>query len=218
MDNASKALMIAGEMLIALLVIGLIASAISNFGGFSANMTKKMDKNKQEEFNNNFFAFQGRIDITADEIAGIVNFCKHNNDSSELFLKNDDYLNNKQSPDFVEATVEGVPNFFNVRSDTIFNSNIRTFLKEHNGDFYSCDALITGVNVERDKNDNSKILSRTIFRTFQNNNNVVLNTENNGRKGYVKSIEFFRTKSTFIDTYSGEEYLTIKNRNDFVIN
>ncbi len=217
MDNASKALMIAGETLIALLVIGLIASAISNFGGFSANMTKKMDKNKQAEFNDNFFSFQGRIDITADEIVGIINFCKHNNDSSELFLKND-YSNNILSPDFVEAIVEGETKFFNVNSDAAFNEKVRTFLKNHNGDFYSCDALITGVNVEPDKYDNSKIRSRTILRTFQNNNNVVLNTENNGRKGYVKSIKFVRTKSHYLDTYSGEEYLTIKNRNDFLIN
>ena len=107
MDNASKALLIAGEMLISILVVGLIATAISKFGGFSENINKKLNENKEEDFNNHFYKYETKIDTSAEEIASLANYAKEYNDSHELFLKNG-AGNNRKSPYFVEVIVNTV--------------------------------------------------------------------------------------------------------------
>ena len=42
-----------------------------------------MQTNKIEEYNKNFLKFDGRADITAPEIATIINYAKHSNDKNE---------------------------------------------------------------------------------------------------------------------------------------
>ena len=84
MENASKALIIAGEILIALMVIALMVYIFSAFGNFSANMHKSMVESQISEFNNNFFIYENRTNITATEIVSIINFAKQANDSREL--------------------------------------------------------------------------------------------------------------------------------------
>ena len=86
MDNASKALIMVGEILIAMMVVGIIVYSISNFGKFSSNMNQKLEQNTQIEFNNTFYRYDRRIDITADEIVSVINFAKNTNDSNELYL------------------------------------------------------------------------------------------------------------------------------------
>ena len=46
MDNASKALILAGEVLIGILILGLIAVVIATFGKFSSNMNERIGQNK----------------------------------------------------------------------------------------------------------------------------------------------------------------------------
>jgi predicted porin len=74
MENASKALIMAGEIVIAILVIGLIVYINVLFGNFSVSMNSKISESKTAEFNNNFYVYSGRYNITAPEIATIINF------------------------------------------------------------------------------------------------------------------------------------------------
>ena len=107
MDNASKALIIVGEILIAMMVVGVIVYSISNFGRFSKNMNQKLEQNAQIEFNNTFYKYERRIDITADEIVSIINFAKNSNDSNELYLTNIGYSDvDSKSVFFVDVLVE----------------------------------------------------------------------------------------------------------------
>lgn len=207
MDNATKAFLIVGEVLIAMLVVGLIVSVIAKFGKFSSNMNSKMQKNKQEEFNNHFYSFQGRIDITAADIVGIANYVKENNDNSELFLKNGSNVNS-ESPDFVQVVVntieENTEKTYNFStsptSESEYKKLIKTFLEKNNDKFYCCNATI----FQNDDNLDREIDERK--------NHIVLNESDNGRKGYVKLIKFIPTEIKY------NEYLTIYNRNDYVIN
>ena len=208
MDNASKALMIAGETLIAILVIGLIASAISKFGGFSANMTRKMDKSTQEEFNNNFFNFEARIDITADEIVGIANFCKHSNDSYELFLKNTHDVN-VESPYYVEVVADK-KHFFDNSKDENFNNALREFLEQYNDKFFMCNASIPPT-LETSSDGRTIITPHVKNTLYDRENDILLHDKNNGRKGYVKRINFELTKIN-------STYLNIVNRDEYIIN
>ena len=65
MENVSKALIIAGEVLIAVLVLSLAMVVIVKFGKFSANTNKRLSEDELNNFNNKFYAFNGRINITA---------------------------------------------------------------------------------------------------------------------------------------------------------
>ena len=62
MENASKALIMAGEILIALIVLGLGIGIIVTMGKFSANMNDRIAADTVAEFNSNFTKFEGRID------------------------------------------------------------------------------------------------------------------------------------------------------------
>ena len=84
MENASKALIIAGEVLIAVLVITFMVSLFVTFGNFSANIHEKLSNEQVIKFNNNFTIYEGRINITAQEIVTAINFAKQANDAREL--------------------------------------------------------------------------------------------------------------------------------------
>ena len=60
MENASKALLIAGSMLIVLLILSLIALVWGRVGGQTANFYEKLQKSDIEEFNQKIAVFEGR--------------------------------------------------------------------------------------------------------------------------------------------------------------
>ena len=192
MDNASKALLIAGEILISILVIGLIATAISKFGGFSENINKKLNKNKEEDFNNNFFKYESKIDTSAEEIASLANYAKEYNDSYELFLKNGG-KSNEESPYFVEVVAwgmlskDGDPGYieFNrLPSDNKYKETIRKFLENNNQYLYRCKYKPTDMKISETECSIKRVLDSS------SSENIKTETKDNGRKGYVKKIVF----------------------------
>ena len=112
MENASKALIMAGEILIAILVLALGVSIVMTMGKFSADMNDRIAADTVAEFNNNFTKFEGRIDITAEEIASIINFAKHSNDERGLSI--DDVGTVNQSVYWVDIYVKGINIFTDV--------------------------------------------------------------------------------------------------------
>ena len=153
MENVSKALIIAGEVLIAVLVLSLAMVVIVKFGKFSANTNKRLSENELNDFNNKFYAFNGRINITADEIASLINYAKENNDLHEVDLTN------KQNAEYyvdVKILDDGNYNgsFFKILSkkpgDDIskadFKNAINVFLKDNNNKLFYCNAGVKSVN------------------------------------------------------------------------
>ena len=179
MENVSKALIIAGEVLIAVLVLSLAMVVIVKFGKFSANTNKRLSENELNDFNNKFYAFNGRINITADEIASLINFAKENNDLHEVDLTN------KQKKILGDGNYNG--SFFKFLSkkngDNIskadFKNFINDFLKEYNDNFFYCNASVKSVNnnvikVEvKDDNIKKNELGRVNEITFGLTNKLV---------------------------------------------
>ena len=153
MENVSKALIIAGEVLIAVLVLSLAMVVIVKFGKFSANTNKRLSENELNDFNNKFYAFNGRINITADEIASLINYAKENNDLHEV-----DLTNKQKSEYYVDVKIldDGNYNgsFFKILSkkpgDDIskadFKNAINVFLKDNNNKLFYCNAGVKSVN------------------------------------------------------------------------
>ena len=60
MDNASNALIMAGEMLIAVLVISLMVYVNVMFGSFSASVNERIALSRDREFNSRFTNYTNR--------------------------------------------------------------------------------------------------------------------------------------------------------------
>lgn len=82
MENAAKSIIMVGGVIIGTMVMSIMIYLFSVFGSFSGEMSQKMNAKKNLQFNNNYFQYQGRIDITAQEIKSIINFTKEHNDST----------------------------------------------------------------------------------------------------------------------------------------
>ena len=144
MENASKALIIAGEVLIAVLVLSLMASIFLAFGNFSTNMHAKMSRVEIQQFNSHFYAFEGRENITAQEIVTIINFAKKANDSREL-----EYNTRKSSEYYTTVTIDGKDVF--EHADFVNNQDkydnklpdiLNEFMKNNNFNYFKCKSIL----------------------------------------------------------------------------
>lgn len=89
MENASKALIMAAEVLIGVMIISIGVYLFNVFGQYSADNTKRMEDTQIAQFNNQFLKFYGSrtndegkvepIKCTIHDIASLVNLAKENN-------------------------------------------------------------------------------------------------------------------------------------------
>ncbi len=91
MENASKALLMAGGVLIGVLVISLAVYLFADFGATSAEINAQNAQKQITAFNSKFTAYQGYTDdITIYDIVSLATFAKENNtyyeDSLEYYI------------------------------------------------------------------------------------------------------------------------------------
>ena len=80
MENASKALLMAGGVLIGVLVISLAVYLFADFGATSAEINAQNAQKQITAFNSNFTAYQGNKDeITIYDIVSLATYAKENN-------------------------------------------------------------------------------------------------------------------------------------------
>lgn len=79
MENAAKALLIAGGVLIAILILSLFAYLTRKMGGSTAGIYSLMSQNEISEFNQKFLKYDGRQDLTIQDVVTIVNLAIDNN-------------------------------------------------------------------------------------------------------------------------------------------
>lgn len=99
MENASKALIMAAEVLIGVIIISIGVTLFSMFQNYSKDAVDKLNESKISEFNNNFLKYEGTftaenketgksveipIYVTAHDIITMANFAKENNEYYEL--------------------------------------------------------------------------------------------------------------------------------------
>ncbi len=222
MDNATKALVMAGEVLIAVLVLSLAVWVITTFGKYSKDTNSRLAQDRIAQYNNNFYLMNGRINITADEIATLLNFAKENNDSYELSFTNTEksiYFTNIK---IIENTInpsDYKDSFFSFGNDHIiiavggtgktsitkaqFKDAINDFLRKNNDYYFSCNAKINSVN-----ND-----TRTIKYSLDESKNEI---KKNDTTGLVSEITFeIVTKKP--DSNSVLKEYTLTNKEKFTL-
>ena len=84
MENASKALLIAGGVLIAILVASLGVYFSRNIADFTSKTYKQLEEHERTEFNQQFLNYNGKNDLTIQDIVTIVNLAKDSNKNNGL--------------------------------------------------------------------------------------------------------------------------------------
>ena len=147
MENASKALIIAGEVLIGVLILTLASYIIVQFGNFSKNLNSQMSASEIRNFNVNFTNFSGRANIRIQEIATIVNFAKQNND-------NYDVNQGDNSPFYVDVFIG---------DNSILNIPINQLLEQNKDKCYSCNVSLSNITIENDSEGKTIISAKRNF-------------------------------------------------------
>lgn len=86
MENASKALLIAGGVLIAIaaLTVGIYLRA--KLGNVSESYVDELDLIEIQKYNSYFESFIGRDDITAQEIITVINIAQEKQFGTEVYI------------------------------------------------------------------------------------------------------------------------------------
>lgn len=79
MENASKALIMAGGVLIGILIITLAVYLFIDFGTTSAEINRENDTRQLTQFNTQFSVYLGRTNISGYELISVINLAKENN-------------------------------------------------------------------------------------------------------------------------------------------
>ena len=88
MENASKALIIAGSVLIGIIVISIFVYVFHSTADFASSYETTVSVANVNKFNNRFEKYTGRQDITLYEIISLVNFAKDFNTRNDLSVEN----------------------------------------------------------------------------------------------------------------------------------
>lgn len=82
MENASKALLISGGVLIGMLVISIGVYLFATYSDAGSSYEQTMQATEIQKFNTNFTKFEGRTDITIHEIITLANFAKQSQEKN----------------------------------------------------------------------------------------------------------------------------------------
>ena len=79
MENASKALIIAGGVLIGILIMSLGVYLFMNFGATSAEIHKQVEEQQLVEFNTKFTSYEGKKGLTIHDAITVAGYANENN-------------------------------------------------------------------------------------------------------------------------------------------
>ena len=93
MENASKALLIAGGVLIAILLLSLFVYIVRQIGESTAGIYSTLSQHEISEFNQQFINYEGRgilnntIPLTVQDVATLINLAKDSNKKAKFPTK-----------------------------------------------------------------------------------------------------------------------------------
>ena len=89
MENASKALIMAGGVLIGVLIISLAVYLFVSFGQTSAEINSQNAQKQINQFNSQFTSYEGNNQLTIHDVVTVANFAMENN---KYYDNNPDYI------------------------------------------------------------------------------------------------------------------------------
>ncbi len=85
MENASKALLMAGGVLIGILILSLAVYLFITFGAESKEIHAQIEERQLTQYNAQYTIYSGRNDITIYDIVSVANLAKENNDYYQYY-------------------------------------------------------------------------------------------------------------------------------------
>ena len=171
MENASKALIMAAEVLIGVIILSIGAALFVIFSNYSKSTIEEIEAVQIAEFNNNFLKYENQ-DVTVHDIISIANFAKENNIKYELeglsgYDVNKYYVqvDVKSVKSKLEKTDENYKNNFIKKNDFLYESDGKTIKVDANGQpmvkYYTC--YIADIEI-------SPVTKRVVHITFTEKN------------------------------------------------
>ena len=120
MENASKALIMAGAVLIAIMVLTIGVYLVGELGKASDSYVQQLDTVQLQKYNSNFEVFIDRNDITAQEIVTVAGIAKQSEQGTKVYIEG------------TEVTNKTEEEFKNWQNDFL-NNNILTQIKDADG-------------------------------------------------------------------------------------
>lgn len=102
MENASKALIMAAEVLIAMVILSLAMYLVITFGNFSQQVHEQNEEIELTQFNSQFTQFEAMENVTIYDIITVANYARENNQRYELNVSSRD----KESTYYVSVYIK----------------------------------------------------------------------------------------------------------------
>lgn len=122
MENATKALIIAASMLIAIMVISIGVYLFATMSGYTTSAQKKIIDDRVVAFNNKFLIYDGKEDLTVHDIITVANYARQSNENYGLSENSRSDTNSY----YVSVIWEKV----NIETQQIKNESAETFLNK----------------------------------------------------------------------------------------
>lgn len=81
-ENASQSILMVGGMLLAIALLSFFVYAIATFGGFARDMNAQIEGSEIQKFNQHFSQYDGRFNLTIQDVVTAINFAKDWNDKN----------------------------------------------------------------------------------------------------------------------------------------
>lgn len=104
MENASKALIIAGAILISILLISVGIMVMNSISGVKDEMTSQMDSTEVQQFNAQFVNYQG-TKKSAAEVQALYSIVKSSNASHSTDLAVKMYSDSDAKTEYTSSTI-----------------------------------------------------------------------------------------------------------------
>jgi len=108
MENASKALIIAGAVLITIMILTIGVYLVGRFGSTADSYTITLDATELQKYNSNYEVFIGREDITAQELVTLVNLTQQSTQTTIVEIDGTNCTNDwneKKKNEFLENNI-----------------------------------------------------------------------------------------------------------------
>lgn len=103
MENAAKALLIAAEVLIGVLVLSLAVYLFTSFSQRYAEINEQRQEQQLVEFNSTYTRYSNRTDLTIYDITTIISNAKQNNKN---YIDEDGNINSGEEQNIIEITIK----------------------------------------------------------------------------------------------------------------
>lgn len=132
MENASKALLIAGAVLLLMLVLSVGIYITKKMASQTSEIYKDLEQSDIDELNQKFFAYEQR-DIYIQDVVSIINYAKNINQNKRFPVS----VQVKIPSTILEGVLENTSNIHE-NAQNLTEENISKMISLHLEDIYNC--------------------------------------------------------------------------------